>query len=418
MEALALLNCFLHSFCVLFSLKCDSTTQMKSSRSKPRKVAIALEMHWGHKRHQETYAGCLNYAHEAGWDCVITPNSERVLKPKKKEQPFDGILARATKTMAQTAGKQGIPIVNVWLNSPVPRVPSVLPDFKESGRIAAEHLMSRGFQRFGYLGYQRDLDAKRQCDGFRDALQSKGFSCTTHRFYRTSMEGNTIEWDNFRTGLLKWVESWSPPVGVLVSGDLYCRYLMEACHTIGLHVPQDAALIGTHNEPNICDSPSPTVTSIDMGFEEIGYRAASLLDHLMQGKRPPANPELIKPSKLVTRQSTDAFATEDSFVSNALRFMAENSHRPLSVKDVALSVGLNRRSLERRFNQYSPEGVARQITRMRIERAKRLIIETKGSLKSIAIDCGFRNSDHLSKAFKRTERLTPSQFRKLNGKSR
>ena len=53
---------------------------------------------------------------------------------------------------------------------------------------------------------------------------------------------------------------------------------------------------------------------------------------------------------------------------------------------------------------------------MRIERAKRLIIETKGSLKSIAIDCGFR--DHLSKAFKRTERLTPSQFRKLNGKSR
>ena len=98
--------------------------------------------------------------------------------------------------------------------------------------------------------------------------------------------------------------------------------------------------------------------------------------------------------------------------------MAENSHRPLSVKDVALTVGLNRRSLERRFNQYSPEGVARQITRMRIERAKRLIIETKGSLKSIAIDCGFRNSDHLSKAFKRTERLTPSQFRKLNGKSR
>ena len=89
--------------------------QMKSSRSKPRKVAIALEMHWGHKRHQETYAGCLNYANEAGWNCVITPNSERVLQPKKNERPFDGVLARASKSMAQTANKLGLPIVNVGL---------------------------------------------------------------------------------------------------------------------------------------------------------------------------------------------------------------------------------------------------------------------------------------------------------------
>ena len=388
---------------------------MKSSRSKPRKVAIALEMHWGHKRHQETYAGCLNYANEAGWNCVITPNSERVLQPKKNERPFDGVLARASKSMAQTAGKLGLPIVNVWLNSPASQVPSVLPDFEESGRIAAKHLMSRGFKRFGYLGYHRDLDAKRQNEGFRSILESKGFNCTTHRFSRTSMEGNTIEWDNFRTGLLKWVETWSPPIGVLVSGDLYCRYLMEACHTIGLHVPQDVALIGTHNEPNICDSPSPTITSIDMGFEEIGYRAAGLLDRLMKGKREPTHTELIKPQKLVTRQSTDSFATEDPLVSNALRFMAENSNRPLSVQDIALAVGLNRRSLERRFNQYSAEGIAKQITRMRIERAKRLIIETQGSLKSIAIECGFRNSDHLGKAFLRIENLTPSKYRKLNG---
>ena len=232
------------------------------------------------------------------------------------------------------------------------------------------------------------------------------------------MEGNTIEWDNFRAGLLKWVETWSPPIGVLVSGDLYCRYLMEACHTIGLHVPQDIALIGTHNEPNICDSPSPTITSIDMGFEEIGYRAAGLLDHLMKGKREPTHTELIKPQKLVTRQSTDSFATEDPLVSNALRFMAENSNRPLSVKDIAIAVGLNRRSLERRFNKYSAEGIAKQITRMRIERAKRLILETQGSLKSIAIECGFRNSDHLGKAFLRVENLTPSKYRKLNSHMR
>ena len=218
-------------------------------------------------------------------------------------------------------------------------------------------------------------------------------------FSRTSMKAIRLNGTTSEQVLLKWVETWSPPIGVLVSGDLYCRYLMEACHTIGLHVPQDIALIGTHNEPNICDSPSPTITSIDMGFEEIGYRAAGLLDRLMKGKREPTHTELIKPQKLVTRQSTDSFATEDPLVSNALRFMAENSNRPLSVQDIALAVGLNRRSLERRFNKYSAEGIAKQITRMRIERAKRLILETQGSLKSIAIECGFRNSDHLGQSF-------------------
>ena len=391
---------------------------MNPAHSNPPRVAIALEMEWGYKRHLETYAGCLNYASEAGWDCVITPSSNHILKSKKDEKPFDGVIARVTKPMATSAGRKKVPMVNVWLNSPATQVPSVHADFEESGRIAAEHLISRGFRRFGYLGYVREIESKRQIKGFKETLQPKDFQCSIHQFARTSLHGNANAWDEFRSGLLKWVASWRPPIGIFVVNDLYCRYLMDACRSVGLHVPHDYAIIGTANEPSICNSPYPTLTSIDMGFEEIGYRAASLLDRLMKGKHPPANPELVKPQKLVPRQSTDSFAAEDHLISNALRFIAENSYRPLTVNDVALAVGLNRRSLERRFNQFSSDGIAKQIARMRIERAKRLIIETRSSLKSIAIECGFSNSDHLSKAFLRIEKLTPSKFRKLNGQAR
>ena len=391
---------------------------MNPAHSYTPRVAIALEMEWGYKRHLETYAGCLNYASEAGWDCVITPSSNHIFKSKKDEKPFDGVIARVTKPMATSAGRKKVPMVNVWLNSPATQVPSVHADFEESGRIAAEHLMSRGFRRFGYLGYVREIESKRQIKGFKDTLQPKDFQCSIHQFARTSLHGNANAWDEFRSGLLKWVASWRPPIGIFVVNDLYCRYLMDACRSVGLHVPHDYAIIGTANEPSICNSPYPTLTSIDMGFEEIGYRAAGLLDRLMKGKHPPASPELLKPQKLVPRQSTDSFAAEDPLISNALRFIAENSYRPLTVKDVALAVGLNRRSLERRFNQFSSDGIAKQIARMRIERAKRLIIETRSSLKSIAIECGFSNSDHLSKAFLRIEKLTPSKFRKLNSQAR
>lgn len=40
-----------------------------------KRVAICLEMEWGHKRHLETYAGVHKYADKAGWDCVTIPLS-------------------------------------------------------------------------------------------------------------------------------------------------------------------------------------------------------------------------------------------------------------------------------------------------------------------------------------------------------
>ena len=52
----------------------------KKQRSK--RVAVCLEMEWGHKRHLEAYAGVHKYADEAGWDCVTTPSAARVLNPE------------------------------------------------------------------------------------------------------------------------------------------------------------------------------------------------------------------------------------------------------------------------------------------------------------------------------------------------
>lgn len=39
----------------------------KTEKGKPRRVAISLELDWGHKRHLEVYAGCQKYADEADW---------------------------------------------------------------------------------------------------------------------------------------------------------------------------------------------------------------------------------------------------------------------------------------------------------------------------------------------------------------
>jgi len=372
-------------------------------------------MEWGFKRHLEIYAGSQRFADESAWDCTIHPAIDRALK-KGGTPPFDGIIARATSAIAAAAAKAGIPIVNVWLNSPVPHLPGVHPDFHTSGTMAAEHLLGRGLRNFGHLGFQRDIDASEQQSGFHEAITKAGFPCSSFRFPRAGTEGRAPGWEQFISGLESWLDSWTPPIGILVCNDQYARYLIDVCRSKGLHIPQDVALVSTSNEPLICESPPPTLTSIDMGFTQVGYQAAALLDLLMRGEKPPDQPILVPPSDLIPRQSTDLYAADDPLVARALRFIADHRHTRIEVKDVVSAVATNRRGLERKFRSSLGRSIANEITRLRLDRAKRQMVETEMPMKEIALDSGFRDADHLYKVFQRVIGIPPTHFREEHQK--
>ena len=75
------------------------------------------------------------------------------------------------------------------------------------------------------------------------------------------------------------------------------------------------------------------------------------------------------------------------------------------------AVETNRRTLERRFRDSMGRGVAEEITRLRLERAKRCMIESDIPLRDVAKDSGFRNVDHFYKVFARVEGIPPTHFR-------
>jgi LacI family transcriptional regulator len=385
---------------------------MKNDRNgKGRRVAISLELEWAYKRHLQLYAGCQQYADEVGWLSSVNPAIERMLGDGKGERPYDGVLARANSALAAAAKQAGVPLVNVWLNTPVQDLPSVYPDYEASGVLAAEHLLGRGFRQFGYLGFLRDIDSEQQLAGFRKTTRNAGFPCTAQRFVADRLDGLALGWEQFIADLGAWIDRWETPIGIFVSSDLYCRYLIDVCRAKGLHVSQDVAIIGTSNEPEICNSPEPSLTSIDMGYGQVGYRAAAMLDRLMSGGEPPSSPELVAPAELVPRRSTDVYASDDLLVARALRYISENSHLRIQVKDVASAVATTRRTLERRFSASAGRTIADEITRLRLERAKRRMVETDAPMKDVAVDAGFRNSDHFYKVFARIEGIPPTQYR-------
>ncbi|MEM7013927.1 MAG: substrate-binding domain-containing protein, partial [Verrucomicrobiota bacterium] len=291
-------------------------------------------------------------------------------------------------------------------------VPSVFFNYRAGGRMAAEHLISRGFQNLGYLGWTRDVVSRGELDAFRQATEDQGFSCNAHRFGRTSIEGSAPGWESFVHGLDDWIASWQLPIGVFVTQDIVGRYLINRCKANGLDVSRQIAIVGNGNEPSICEAPPPTLTSIDTSYAEVGYRAAQLLDRLMDGEAAPEGPEFVPPRGLIPRQSTDSFAADDPLVARALRFIAEHGHEgKMQVNDVAKAVGVNRRTLERKFSESLDQSIAGEIARLRIERAKRRLVQTDEQLKMIAKDCGFESPDRFSKVFLRLEGVSPRQYR-------
>jgi LacI family transcriptional regulator len=372
------------------------------------KVAFALEMEWGLKHHSEIYAGCQKFANEAKWATSIIPNSPKVLETGS----YDGIIARVGTSFHKMAQYKKIPLVNVWQNSPVKDVASVFSNHYETGAIAAEHLLGRGLRRFGFLGHNRDKADIQQLDGYTETLKSEGYQSTIFKFNRSVIEGNAEGWEEFILQLRKWIKGLQPPVGIHATSDINCRYLIEICKSLELKIPHDLAIVGSGNEPLICSSPYPSVTSIDKNFEEVGYQAAMLLDEMMKSGKRSKEAKYCQPQGIVPRQSTDSYASDHPKVALALRYIAESANRRIKVNDVVNAVATNRRTLERNFREFTGRTISHEISRMRIERAKRLMTESDHSFKELAAELGYRNSDHFYKSFLRAEGQTPSSFRK------
>ncbi len=352
------------------------------------------------------------YGDKAGWRCTVEPAIARVFWDRAGVAAFDGVVGRITPAIAKAAAKAGVPAVNIWLNSPVKSLPAVFADWETAGAMAAEHLLGRGLRRFGYLGIKGFVNTRQQLQGFRSVLRREGFRCTAHRFPDGHAEWNSPHWKLFVEGLETWVDSLAPPVGILVGGDLYCRFLIDVCRRNGLNVPGDIAIVGTGNETILCGSPMPSLTSIDLGHVQIGHRAAALLDRMMDGGAPPAEPEFVLPSELVPRQSTDVFAVDDPLVARALRFIAENSNRMLGVPEVAAEVAVSRRKLERRFRDAVGRSIAEESIRLRINRAKRRLVESDEDIKMVAAASGFCSANHFGKVFTRMVGISPVLYRK------
>ena len=84
----------------------------------------------------------------------------------------------------------------------------------------------------------------------------------------------------------------------------------------------------------------------------------------------------------------------------AIAFMEENLEAPVTPPQLARSVGLSSRQLERLFRKYMGCTPARYYLDLRLKRARALLRQTSLSVLDVAVACGFASASHFSKRYR------------------
>lgn len=323
----------------------------------------------------------------------------------------DGYLAHIfTQPLATALLALRKPVVNVaGVLSELP-IPRVAVDHVEVGRLAARHLLERGVHRFGFVGYPRhDFSVQRE-QGFREVVAEAGLDVTSfhERTHRAQEPTGLWRWNQ---PLVDWLHSLSKPIGILASNDVQGAQVSEYCRQLKFAVPDEVAIVGVDDDDLLCELSRPSLSSVALPGERIGYEAARLLDGWLRSSRPPRASVILPPAGVVVRQSSDLMAVADEYVSAAVRFIDAHRHQNIRVADVLRHVPIARRALERRFRKWLQRSISDEIRRAHLEHSKRLLLTTDLSMAAVAEMAGFRDGRQLSIHFRRATGSTPSAFR-------
>ena len=386
------------------------------SESDIPKVALLVETARGYGR--GLLRGIVRYARLHGpWSFYITPGDFEQAVPKMQQWGGTGIIARIENPrIAKAILETRLPTIALDLSpvqlaedNPLATLSEVASDSLRASIMAAEHLIERGFTRFGFVGIPGRVWSERREVGFRDRIREAGFEPL---IYPCPPKSRDRHWERELGILAQWLRDLPKPIGVMACNDDRGRQVLEACREAGVLVPEQIAVVGVDNDELLCDLADPPLSSVALNAEAGGYRVAALLDRMMCGRVRKKQTLVVEPLHVVVRRSSDIVALDDGDVASALRFLHQNAARPIGVDDVVRHVQLSRRSLEIRFQNVVGRTVHAEIQRVRLERAKQLLAETDLPIPKVAEATGYGSASYLGQVFRQALGTTPARFRR------
>ncbi len=375
-----------------------------SFTSRPR-ILMALEWY-----DANIHEGIAQFAKEAGW--VLDASMART-NTMPEHWDGDGVI-----TLVHEENSKYLPYIQA-LDLPTVGIgyslqdhyPVLLGDHEKTGALAAEHFLERNFQNYAFVFFDHNTLEKERCAGFEHALQNSGKPYQLQK-WKNPIRTKTRSYGDMRNWLVEELKKAPKPLAVMAQNDDSAILVLYACIDAGISVPEEVAVIGADNNPLICDFAPIPLSSVDCDLHSLGYNAARILHKLILGKKPPKSPYLSPPKEVVLRRSTDIPAVKNPAIAKAIRYIWDHFEEPINVETVIEQTGMSRSAVYSEFDEAIGSSIAKEITRCRINKAKRLLATTDLSINEITPACGFSGVVSFCRAFNRETGMTASAHRK------
>ena len=322
-----------------------------------------------------------------------------------------GIISRDLKNLEELES-WGIPLfVAVAIEPPSAKRNNIVTNDHAIGRMAAEHLLERGFHYFGYCGFNNICWSTQRGEGFIARIEEAGFRVSLYQ--QPKSRANRL-WFREEAILAEWLRALPKPVGIMACNDDRGQHITEACGNAKIKVPYEVAVIGVDNDDQVCDIAYPSLSSVALDVDSAGFKISGLLDRMMEGEKMPPQTVIVQPNRVVIRQSTNIVAVQDKLVSQALNFIHQNAKRLIQVDDVVKFLSVSRSNIQEKFTKTLGRTVYDEIKRVRIDLICQMLIETDLSISDIALSLGYDNTNHIARYFRQKMKMSPLDYRKLH----
>jgi len=194
------------------------------------------------------------------------------------EEKVDGVIlvssGEDSKQLESLLNKD-IPLVAADRDPHLNKVSKVLANNSEGGKLAADHLIGKGYKSFGLVkGPTGVSTATLREKGFREVLQEKDIAIKQDFLF----EGDFTYKRGREAGrkLINRVEESMLPMGIFAADDLMALGVLWELNSAGVQVPEDFGVIG-FDDILMSKLMFPSLSTISIPAYQIGQEAAKIV---------------------------------------------------------------------------------------------------------------------------------------------
>ena len=359
------------------------------------------------------HRGVAKIARQCGWQLNCPKNlaaDDGILKNWKG----DGCIAllENDKTLEHFRNLN-ISLIDLGLRNHLLKIPRIITDNHEIGRLAAEHFRDFGYREIFVVDHGGNAMYRERLDGLTKNIEQEGGTVTTLKS-STNIQHELID-ELMQIAKDRGHELHEMSIGFFAYQDTMASEMISLCLRHELRVPENVAVLGVDNDDLINSGLSMGMSSVDSDQEGLGSAAALLLQEILEDPSKSSSKKIYRhaPKGVVARRSTDCYAVRNPLVANALHWIQKNYYKGIQATDVADAMGVTQQGLQKAFASSYTRSPGQEIRHQRVQAVAHLLSTTNAKLEEIAKNCGYYSVNSLINSFRSNYKTTPGKFRKL-----